>query len=414
MLDDRYQIREPMASGRVGTMYRGFQLSVAREVAIKVIHETFASDRDAAERFVHAARLGCQLNAPSIGNVYDFGRTSDGVLYVVSELVRGRSLEGEPKQRVVTARRLVGIAMQLCDALDVAHHLGLVHGDLKPSNILIDDASGRDVVKVLDFGLARALVPETARFDPRRGLPTYAAPEQLAGGTVDARTDLYALGCILHELLAGAPPFLGASIEALAGKHRSEPPPALPPNVPAELAAIVKTLLAKSPSDRFATCKNLRARLIQVQSVVGTPPSGQPRVSTSMQASGPYVSRDPTTPPTTPPSGQHPRTTPPSGPYTRDPTTPPSIGPYTRDPTTPPSVEYVYSPDPTTPPSIGPYTRAPTTPPSLGPYNQAPYLQPEASPPAVAPPGSRRIVVIALVAIIASAAGIVLYVLATG
>src|SRR5205085_2691721 len=182
---------------RIGAVYRGYQASLSREVAIKVIHPTFTGDRAATTRFSDAARLACQLVAPSIANTYDFGHTEDGVLYTVSELVRGRSLANEAKQRTLPARRVVAIAMQVCEALEAAHRLSCVHADLKPSNIMVDDSSGRDVVNVLDFGLSRALVPESAHLDPRRGAPSYLAPEQLepTRGPVDVRTDLYALGC---------------------------------------------------------------------------------------------------------------------------------------------------------------------------------------------------------------------------
>ena len=297
VLDQRYEIRAPIASGRIGAMYLGWQIHLSREVAIKIIHPSFANDEHASVRFVDIARAACQLVAPSVANVYDVGRTKDGILYIVSELVRGHSL-ADRKQRALSIRRTVAIAMQLCGALDAAHQHGLVHGDLKPSNLIIDDTGD---IKVVDFGLAHALAPDVAIADPRRALPLYAAPERFAGRPIDARTDLYAVGCILFELLTGEPPFQAPTLDALAAKHHREPPPPLPPNIPAALLAIVKKLLAKSPNERFASCKDLRASLLPMQGQFGTPPPSSPRMPTP-PSGAPYAMREPTTPPTTPPS----------------------------------------------------------------------------------------------------------------
>ncbi len=265
-LDGRYEIRDalmPALPGAIGAMYRGIQLSVSREVAIKIVHPAFAADIDAVERFRYAGRSAAQLVAPAIANVYDVGRTSDGILYVVSELVRGVSLS-EARGRSLPVRRVVGIAIQLADALTAIHREHLVHGDLDPASVVVDESSIGDQVKLLDVGLACA-------FGPSRS-PTYCAPEQFDGNAADARSDQYALGVILYELLAGTPPFVAASIEALAGKHRHERPPQLPPNIPVSLASIVYRLLAKQPAERYATCSDLRAHLAAVQAEVGMAP----------------------------------------------------------------------------------------------------------------------------------------------
>jgi serine/threonine protein kinase len=158
------------------------------------------------------------------------------------------------------ARRVVGLAIQIADALIAAQRQKLAHGALEPASIVIDEAAVGDQVKVLDVGLAWSLVP--AR-------PGYAAPERLDGNRPDARSDLYSVGCILYELLVGAPVFAAASADAVAGRHRREPPPQLPPHVPPQLASIVMRLLAKSPGDRYATPGDLRAHLLEVQQIVG-------------------------------------------------------------------------------------------------------------------------------------------------
>lgn len=338
LLDGRYEVRAALAQGLMGAMYRGWQLSVSREVAIKIIDPSYAQDREASERFIEAARLACQLVAPSIVNVYDVGRTTDGTIYLVSELVRGNTLASVAQQRSMSIRRVVAIAIQLCDALDAAARHGIVHGDLKPTNIMLDDSSGRDVVKVIDFGLARQLLPDPSRPDSRRPMPFYTAPEQM-GGAVDLRTDLYALGCLMHEMLTGGPPFTGATIEAVRAKHRNQPPPALPPNIPGALLEIVQRLLAKAPGDRFSSYGDLRARLASIEAAM-------PRVSISTPA------------PNVMPAGTLP----------------------------PPNVLQAHLAE------------------SSVPLVAQPFAQPK---------GSRRIVVIAIVAILASSAGIAAYVLAT-
>lgn len=428
VLEGRYQIREPIAAGCIGTSYMGWQMSVSREVVIKVIHPSYSGDPNTEDRFLHAAGLAAQLVAPAIGNVYDVGRTEDGVLYVVVELVRGRPLSEYAKQRLAL-RRTISIAVQVCEALDAAHKMQVMHGDLKPGNIFVDDSTGRDTVKVVDFGLARALDPVMSKPDPRRAALHYTAPELLDGEPASTRGDLYALGCWVFELLVGTPPFTGTP-DALAMKHRKEPPPALPPNVPAPFAAIVQRLLAKAPRDRFTSCGDLRSKLDPVLASVGGPVTDLPRTPTR--------DRRPASS-TTPPSGTHrgDPTTPPTGPsgpfvsrtptgrsspshVSRDPTGP-STPPYLpRDPTTPPtgpSGPYI-SRDPTGP-STPPYTIHPTTsPPTQDPAGAStPHRDPTAPfatpPPTPAPAsGSRRILVIAIVAILTAAAGIAAVMLA--
>jgi serine/threonine protein kinase len=276
-LDGRYEIREPLAAprpGAIGVMYKGFQTSVSREVALKIVHPQYAVDHDAIARFMYAGRAAAQLVAPAIANVYDVGRTSDGTLYVVSELVRGRSLL-EHLGRAMVVRRVVGLALQLVDGLAAIHTANLAHGDLDPANIMLDDT--RDQLKLLDVGLSCALVP------PR---PGYAAPERLDGQPQDARSDLYAVGVMLYELLTGTPLFAAASPEALAGKHRHEKPPQLPPHIPPSLDAIVQRLLSKSPTARQGTAIELRGALASVQDIVGLP--SNPAIALPRTASADY------------------------------------------------------------------------------------------------------------------------------
>ncbi len=263
VLDERYEIRAPLGKGGMGTVYRGWQLSVDREVAIKVIHHKLADDRSAVKRFLREARLASRLSQPNIVNVYDFGQ-SGGVLYLVMELLRGHTLAGELGQgRRLNPKRTIVMASQLCDALEAAHAQGIVHRDLKPSNIvLLDDPPGRDLLKVLDFGLAKSLAQDSGSVvtntDALLGTPLYMSPEQIEGKDSDQRADLYSLGCILYEMLSGKPPFVDTAVSAVLARHIADTPAPLPPHVPPRLRALIESLLAKRPEQRIQTAGEIR------------------------------------------------------------------------------------------------------------------------------------------------------------
>jgi len=270
VLDARYEIRAPLGKGGMGTVYRGWQLSVDREVAIKVIHPKLSNDRSAVKRFLREARLASRLSQPNIVNVYDFGQ-SEGVLYLVMELLRGHTLAGELGQgRRINPKRTVTIASQLCDALEAAHAQGIVHRDLKPSNIVIlDDPPGRDLIKVLDFGLAKSLIQDSGSVvtntDALLGTPLYMAPEQIEGKVSDQRADLYSLGCILYEMLTGKPPFVDNAVSVVLARHMHDVHIALPPHVPARLRTLIDKLLAKAPEERLQTAGEVRRVLEDVR-----------------------------------------------------------------------------------------------------------------------------------------------------
>ena len=267
ILDGRYRIVAPLGEGAMGRIYLGTQLSVNRSVAIKVIRETWATDRDAMRRFMREAQVVTRLNHPNIVNVYDFGN-ADGVMYLVMELLRGTTLADELARCVrFDVRRACDVAIQLCDALAAAHACGVVHRDLKPPNVVLVGASaGRDLVKVLDFGLAKSVAPErpslndVTRTGVIMGTPLYLAPEAVAGDAAEPRSDLYALGCVLYEMLAGRPPFVDASVDVVLRSQLAVPPPPLA-GVPMELGVLVEQLLAKDPEDRPASAAGVAARL---------------------------------------------------------------------------------------------------------------------------------------------------------
>jgi serine/threonine-protein kinase len=273
VLDGRYRIEARIGEGGMGAVYRGRQLSVDRMVAVKVMHPTFAADRDVAKRFLREARLASSLSAPGIVSVFEFGQTDDGLLYLVMELIDGTPLETLVKQGTFTPTRVVHVALQLCDALEVAHAAGIIHRDLKPGNIIMLDTPTGEVVKVLDFGIAKiADAPSITSTRGAVGTPAYMAPEQF-DGRADLRSDLYSLGCVLYQLASGAPPFSAHEISALYIRHLTEPPPPLPHDVPPELVAAIERLLAKNPEDRFASVAELRTTLARVPTIrIGSAP----------------------------------------------------------------------------------------------------------------------------------------------
>jgi serine/threonine-protein kinase len=271
VFDGRFEVRTSLGQGGMGTVYRGWQLTVDREIAIKVIHPKLASDRIAVKRFLREARLSSRLSQPNIVNVYDFGQTEDGILYIAMELLRGHTLGRELEaMRPLPLRRVLTIGQQLCDALDSAHGQGIVHRDLKPNNIVIlDDPPGRDLIKVLDFGLAKSLVTDTSSLVTNTnailGTPLYMPPEQIEGKQSDQRADLYSLGCILYQMLSGRPPFTGDNVNQVLAAHISEEASPLPSNVPPVLVRTVEHLMEKDPTKRMASARNAREAM---QSIV--------------------------------------------------------------------------------------------------------------------------------------------------
>jgi serine/threonine-protein kinase len=267
VFEQRYEIRSQLGEGGMGTVYRGWQLSFDREVAIKVIDPKLSSNRDVVKRFLREARLSSRLGQPSIVNVFDFGQTEDGILYIVMELLRGRTLAKELEaRRVFSVERALHIAMQLCDALDAAHKLRIIHRDLKPSNVVIlDEPPGRDLVKVLDFGLAKSLgsdaLSKVTRSDAVLGTPQYMSPEQIQGHPSDHRADLYSLGCMLHEMLSGTTPFGGNTIDRVLSNHMYELAAPLPPDLPVPLADLITRLIAKHPDERPDAAADVREAL---------------------------------------------------------------------------------------------------------------------------------------------------------
>src|SRR5712691_7170605 len=216
----RYRVVGRIAAGGMGEVYRAEDTVLGREVALKVLHPQFAGDRGFVDRFRREARAAAILNHPNIVGVYDWGST-DGTYFMVMEFVRGHNLRSVLLEHGRLEPAQVGeVALQVLAALDHAHGHGIVHRDVKPENILI---AGDGTVKVADFGLARAFADST--ISQAEGTVTgtvqYLAPEQIQGEPADPRTDLYALGVVMFELLTGRTPFSGETSLGIAYQHLS-------------------------------------------------------------------------------------------------------------------------------------------------------------------------------------------------
>ncbi|MFB8198746.1 protein kinase domain-containing protein [Kitasatospora purpeofusca] len=262
-LNGRYELVEILGVGGMATVWRGVDHVLGRQVAVKVLNGGLADDPRFAERFGREAQHAAMLVHPRIAMVFDSG-LDQGSPYIVMELVQGRSLAVLLAQRPgLPVEQAVGIAAAVCEGLAHAHAAGLVHRDIKPGNIMITHDGG---VKVVDFGIARAgsshNLTQTASV---LGTAAYLSPEQATASPVDGRTDLYAVGCVLTEMLTGAPPFEAETPVAIAYKHVGElplPPSVRRPGLPPALDAAVLRLLAKHPADRPADAAAARAELL--------------------------------------------------------------------------------------------------------------------------------------------------------
>ncbi|MEO5833974.1 MAG: Stk1 family PASTA domain-containing Ser/Thr kinase [Nakamurella sp.] len=280
-LGERYQIGDTLGFGGMSEVHRGRDLRLGRDVAIKVLRADLARDPSFQARFRREAQNAASLNHPAIVAVYDTGETAGEngpVPYIVMEYVDGQTLrEILRKEGALPARRAMEIMADVCAALDFSHRHGIVHRDVKPANIMLTKAGA---VKVMDFGIARAMNDSGATQTATAaviGTAQYLSPEQARGETVDARSDVYATGCVLYELLTGTPPFVGDSPVAIAYQHVREDakaPSEANPQVPAELDAIVLKALNKNPLNRYQTAAEMRSDMVRAlsgQAVHATP-----------------------------------------------------------------------------------------------------------------------------------------------
>lgn len=250
VLRQRYRLDREIGRGGMGVVYRGTDLELEREVAIKVLPE--AGVADARERLLREARATAALNHPHIISIYDVGEV-EGTPFYVMELVHGQSLA---QNRPHELPRIVDIACQICSALEHAHAHNIVHRDLKPDNVLLPAADATGIVKLADLGLALPnFGARISRSGVVLGTAAYIAPEQALGQTVDGRADLYALGVLLYELVTGRAPFSGSDPLTVVSQHIHAPvvpPRVLRPDIPRALESVILRLLEKRPEDRFS------------------------------------------------------------------------------------------------------------------------------------------------------------------
>jgi len=284
ILNGRYELHSRIARGGMAEVYLARDQLLDRPVAIKVLFPEFAVDPAFVERFRREAQSAANLNHASIVGVYDWG-AYEGTYFIVMEYVRGRALaEILRSEGTLPPARAADVVLDIAGALSFAHRSGVVHRDIKPGNVLI---SPQGQVKVTDFGIARAMTASPTenltQTGSVMGTATYFSPEQAQGLSVDPRSDLYSLGVVLYEMLAGRPPFVGEGPVAIAYKHVQEAPLPLRrvnPAVPADLEAICMKLLAKNPAGRYATADELRADLRRFQ-------EGQPVLAEPVGDPGP-------------------------------------------------------------------------------------------------------------------------------
>ena len=277
LLGGRYQLGELLGTGGMADVRRGRDVRLGRDVAVKVLRPDLARDPAFQARFRREAQAAASLTVPSIVSVYDTGEDTYGIPYIVMEHVEGRTLRDvlQEEGRLLPQRALE-LTAEICGALEVAHTAGIVHRDVKPGNVMLTRAGE---VKVMDFGIARAATDTSGMTQTAAviGTAAYLSPEQARGEHVDARSDLYSTGCLLYELVTGAPPFTGDSPLAVAYQHVREdpaPPSTYDPTLPRAVDAVVLTALAKNPANRYQSAAEMRDDLLRARAgePVGAPP----------------------------------------------------------------------------------------------------------------------------------------------
>jgi serine/threonine protein kinase/ketosteroid isomerase-like protein len=274
LIADKYRLDRLLGRGGMGAVYLATHVDLDRLVAIKLLLPDFTADSDALERFRREARAAARLNHPNVADTYDYGVLPDGGSYIVMEMVEGQTLrEFMDAAGPLSVTEATEIGKQVADGIDAAHRHDIIHRDLKPSNIILTrDHLGRLQAKVVDFGVAKLKEHTTTSGGLTAsgsliGTPRYMSPEQCAGLHTDARSDIYSMGVILYEMLAGRPPFDAPTATAIAIKHiQTEPPPLseFRPGLSAELESFVTTALDKDPAKRQQTAAEFARKLGEI------------------------------------------------------------------------------------------------------------------------------------------------------
>jgi serine/threonine protein kinase len=271
-LAGKYRVEKLIKRGGMGAVYQGKHVLMDKTVAIKVLRPALAVDDDVVARFSREAKAASRISHPHAVSVTDFGESENGIVFLVMEYLDGRTLkEIIRSEGAMALARVVEIIRQVTGALDAAHGQGVVHRDLKSDNIMVSQTNGGDWAKVLDFGIAKIQQPEGVRDNDITaanlviGTPQYMSPEQCSQTQPpDARSDIYSLGVIIYEMLAGRVPFTGESATMIMMQHVQDPPPsvlATRPDLPPAVDGVITRALAKVPADRFQTAGELFAAL---------------------------------------------------------------------------------------------------------------------------------------------------------
>jgi serine/threonine-protein kinase len=279
-LDEKYYLEERLGSGGMGKVYRARHLSMDRPVAIKFLHTRFSEDEAARTRLLTEAQAAVALRHANAVSVTDFGQTVEGWVYIVMELLEGRTLrEILSREAPLETARATSIMLQASDAVAAAHQAGIIHRDLKPSNILITQSADQPaVVKVFDFGIAKFFAgkkddaSELAQSHSVIGTPRYMSPEQHSGAELTPATDVYSLGVILYEMLTGMVPFSGSTPAEIAEKHINNPPHSpreVVAAIPEDVERIVLYALEKEASSRPPNAAEFRRELLETADRLG-------------------------------------------------------------------------------------------------------------------------------------------------
>jgi len=283
-LAGRYQVIEELGHGGMGKVYKVFDTDIKEKIALKLLRPEIALDRETIERFSNELKLARKISHRNVCRMFDLGK-AEGTTFITMEYVPGQDLRGLIRQMgQLTAGKAVSIAKQVCDGLEEAHRLGVVHRDLKPGNILIDKEGN---ARIMDFGIARSLHGKgITGAGVMIGTPEYMSPEQVEGKDVDQRSDIYSLGVILYEMLTGRVPFEGDTPFTIGVKHKSEiprDPKQINTQIPQDLGRLVLKCLEKNKAKRYQSAGELRADLEKIEQGLPTTervaPAGKPAIS---------------------------------------------------------------------------------------------------------------------------------------